>query len=123
MKARAGIVALVLSLCIFTLTCRDHDERNVDKRVNHLSFAKYYESCEVEIKPDASGYKLPLNVNDIVNVNKINKYVDFNSISDLIEQNGFAVVELDPFSDLSLDDFISFYTLLGSTPTSLRACL
>jgi Tol biopolymer transport system component len=117
MKARTGIIALILSLGIFTLTCKDHDERNVDKRTNHLSFAKYYESCEVKIKPDASGYELPLDVNDIVNVDKINKYVDFNSISDLIEQNGFAVVELDPFSDLSFDDFISFYRTFGDSNT------
>ncbi|MBC8469778.1 MAG: DUF3160 domain-containing protein [Planctomycetes bacterium] len=117
MKARAVIIALVLSLGICTLTCKDHNGRNTNEKPNKLSFAKYYEPEEVDIKPNATGYKLPLDVNDIVNVNKIKTIVDFNSISGLIEQNGFAIVELDPFSELSSDDFVSFYRTFGDSNT------
>jgi len=93
MKAKVGIIALVLSISIFTLTCNDRDDRNIDEEPNNLSFAKYYEPYEVDIEPNAAGYKLPLDLNDIVNVNAIKKIVDYNSISNLIEQNGFAILD------------------------------
>jgi Tol biopolymer transport system component len=117
MKARIVNIALVLSLCIFILTCKNRSESKIDEYPNELIFAKYYEPYEVDIKPDASGYQLPLDVNDIVNIDKIEKIVDYNSISGLIEQNGFAIVELDPFSDISNEDFISLYRTFGDSNT------
>ncbi len=124
MKARVGIIALVLSLSIFTFTCKDSGESNIEKEPNNLSFAKYYESYEVDIEPDAAGYQLPLDINDIVNVNEIKKIVDYNSISNLIEQNGFAIVEspqhrdddieflYKSFSEMGIPVFVTIDTLL-----------
>jgi hypothetical protein len=117
MKARARIIALVLSISVCVVTSNGQDIDDAIKRPERNAFSQYYEPYQVDIKPNAPGYKLPLDVNDIVNVNKINEYVDFNSISGLIEQNGFAVVELDPFSNLSSEDFISFFRTFGDSNT------
>jgi len=119
MKARAGIIVFVLSLCICGAGCKNkgigRDQKDERPRTN--TFTQYYEPYELDIKPNTPGYELPLDVNDIVNLSKISKYVDYNSISGLIEQNGFAIVELDPFSELSSDDFVSFYRTFGDSNT------
>jgi len=116
MKARAGIIALVLSVSICILTCNDRGEDSADEKSNKLPFAKYYEPCEVDIKPNAPCYKLPLDLKDIVNIRETSYLVEFNSISSLIRQNGFAIVEPEPYSPLAnlrYCDCVSIYKPLG----------
>ena len=118
MKARADIVMLLfsVSVSICTLTCNDRGAHNVDEKPNKLTFAKYYEPYEPNIEPIAPGYKLPLDLNNIVNISKIKQIIDFNSISSLIRQNGFAIVEPEPYSllgSLRNGDFVGIYEPLG----------
>ena len=116
MKARIGIVMLLFSISVCTLTCDQRGASNVDEKPRKLPFAKYYKPYEPNIKPDAPGYKLPLNVNNIVNISKIKQVIEFDSISSLIRQNGFAIVEPKPFSQLTTfinGDLVSIYKPLG----------
>ncbi|MHC4540522.1 MAG: DUF3160 domain-containing protein [Planctomycetota bacterium] len=116
MKARARIAMLLVSMSICILTCDEHGARTVDERPNKLPFAKYYRPYEPDIQPDAPGYKLPLDVNNIVNTSKISQVMDFGSVSSLIRQNGFAIVELEPFSPLGSlrnGDLVSIYEPLA----------
>ena len=39
----------------------------------------FYLDFEIDIKPEAAGYQLPLDMNDIVNVDKIKIIVDYNT--------------------------------------------
>jgi len=118
MKARAGIIVLVLSLSICTAGCKNKDisSDKKDERSKVNTFAKYYEPYEVDIKPNAPCYKLPLDLNDIVNIRETSYLVEFNSISSLIRQNGFAIVEPEPNSPLVSFmncDCVSIYRPLG----------
>ena len=120
MKTKEIIIALVLgvglSVSICVLTCNDHDVDNVDERPNKLTFAKYYEPCESNIEPNVPGYRLPLDLNNIVNISKINQVIEFNSISSLIQQNGFAIVEPETYSPLGSlrnGDCVRIYEPLG----------
>lgn len=115
MKARVGFVTMVLILSICTVSCKDDTVDTPDERPNKLTFAKYYEPYEPNIEPNAPGYKLPLDVNDIVNFNLFSRVIEVNSVSSLIRQNGFAVLELVPYSilgSLTINDFVGIYKKL-----------
>jgi hypothetical protein len=81
MKTRIGIVMLFFSISVCTLTCDQRGASNVDEKPRKLPFAKYYKPYEPNVEPVAASYKLPLNVNNIVNISKINKVIEFDSIS------------------------------------------
>ena len=87
MKARVRIIPLVfcVNICIAALTDA------ADNELPDLTFGKYYESYELNIEPNAPGYTLPLDLDDIVNFNDIGLQTVIDSISDLIRQNGFAI--------------------------------
>jgi len=98
MKAISGIIVLVLNVSVCSLTCADLDANylfvdSVDERPVELTFGKYYEPYDSNIEPNAPGYTLPLDLNDIINFNNIRSHFDVDSVSDLIRQNGFAVLE------------------------------
>jgi len=101
MKARVGFVTMVLILSICTVSCKDDTVDTPDERPNKLTFAKYYEPYKSNIEPNASSYRLPLDLNDIVNFNHVGRAIEVNSVSSLIRKNGFAVLELPnlPFWD------------------------
>jgi len=86
MKARVRIISLVfcVSICIASLTDAAANE------FPDLTFGKYYEPYEPNIEPNAPGYALPLDLDDIVNFSLVSDY-KMDSISDLIRQNGFVV--------------------------------
>ena len=86
MKARVRIISLVfcVSICIASLTDAAANE------FPDLTFGKYYEPYEPNIEPNAPGYALPLDLDDIVNFSLLSDY-KMDSISDLIRQNGFVV--------------------------------
>jgi len=115
MKARVIIVTLVLSASIFVVTCKDRgvDNDKDDERPNTRTFGKYYEPYELNIKPNAPGYSLPLDLNDIVNKGKISQEIEFDNILDLIRQNGFAIMEPALFSPFSGGDFVGIYENFG----------
>ncbi|MBN1362313.1 MAG: DUF3160 domain-containing protein [Sedimentisphaerales bacterium] len=56
-------------------------------------FARYYEPCEPNVVPNAPGYTLPLDVNDITNFAQVDEIIDLDGVAELIRQNGFAVIE------------------------------
>jgi hypothetical protein len=97
-----------------------------------LTFGKYYEPYEPNIEPNAPGYTLPLDLNDIVNYypaythpalippDAVNQYVDINSVSELIQQNGFAIWR----SNMLLwseeaDNIVSYYKHLLRSDTPI----
>jgi hypothetical protein len=86
MKAEIGIISLIfcVSICIAALTDA------VAGELPDLTFGKYYESYEPNIEPNAPGYTLPLDLDEIVNFSLLSDY-NMDSISELIRQNGFAV--------------------------------
>ena len=119
MKARAEIIALIISVGFCIPAWADADEGPTT-----WSFAKYYEPYEPNIEPNAPGYKLPLDINDIVNYNSISSQLNLTTSAQyLIQQNGFAIVEPDPNSLLGGlfsggVDLINIYKtseLLGAT--------
>jgi len=113
MKTRAGLITLVLSVSICATTCNENSTDNVDEKPNNRTFGKYYEPYELNIKPNAPGYSLPLDLNDIINIGKISQEIKFDNISDLIQQNGFAIIEPEPLSGFSSGDFVEIYENLG----------
>lgn len=114
MKTRVGVIALFLSMSVCAAVCKNHgvDRGKNDKRSKTDTFAKYYEPYELDIKPNSSGYKLPLDINDIVNFNDVSRVIDVNGISSLIRQNGFAILEPGVYSELSSYDFDTLYRTL-----------
>ncbi len=113
MKARVGIIRLVfcISICVIVPT------NAIAKDLPDLSFGKYYEPYEPNIEPNAPGYALPLNLDDIVNFSLVSDY-KMDSISDLVRQNGFAVWQngLPRWDSIGAsDDIVACYkNLLGS---------
>jgi TolB protein len=112
MKVRAAIIALVLGVSICAVTCNDRDVDTSDERPRAPMFLKYYEPYEPDIELNAPGYKLPLDMNIIVNLHDVSQAIDINSVSNLIRHNGFAIVEPGVYSDLSSHDFDTFYHIL-----------
>ncbi len=109
MKARTPIIMMVLSINICVLIGKDRDE---DKQ---WTLRQFYEPYELNIEPNALSYALPLDINDIVNFHEIIRVIDINSISNLIRQNGFAVLEPEAYSYPIVHDFDSLYRKLRSS--------
>ena len=86
MKARERIISLVfcVSVCISALT------ESIANELPDLTFGKYYEPYESNIEPNAPGYTLPLDLDQIVNFSLVSGY-NMDSISELVRQNGFAI--------------------------------
>jgi len=106
MKIRVATILAVLSLNICVLIGEDRVE---DKQ---WTLGQYYEPYELKIEPNAPGYALPLDIKDIVNFNEVSQIIDINSVSNLIRQNGFVIVEPGVYSDLFCHDFDTLYVML-----------
>jgi len=86
MKARLRIISLVfcISVCISAPTDAAANE------LPDLTFGKYFEPYELNIEPNAPGYTLPLDLDDIVNFSLVSDY-NMGSILEFVQQNGFAI--------------------------------
>jgi hypothetical protein len=126
MKARARIIRLVfcVSICVIA------PANAIANELPDLTFGKYYEPYEPNIEPNAPGYTLPLNLNDIVNYypaythpalippDAVNQYVDINSVSELIQQNGFAIWRSNMLLwNEEADNIVSYYKHLLRSDT------
>jgi hypothetical protein len=116
MKMKMVIAMLLLGISICAFACDERAERRVDERATKLNFTKNYKPYELNFKPHAPGYTLPLDLNDVVNIDKFDRIIEFDSISDQIRQNSFAIVEPETFSSLAglaSDDCLGVYKPLG----------
>jgi hypothetical protein len=67
--------------------------KRIELAIN-LTFGKYYEPSQLEVKPNLTDYKLPINTEDIINYDQISSSLNLiKTQEDLIEKNGFAVIE------------------------------
>ncbi len=80
---------------------------------NKPGLAGYYEAYSNDITPNAPGYTLPIDIENVVNYPAMNSRFGLDSAVDLLEQNGFAVIEY-VFSapDCNRDDVIKPYECL-----------
>ena len=112
MKARRIVVALRVcaSVCAVVGT-----EAKADG-LTELTFAQYYEPHEPNIEPNAPGYTLPLDLNDIVNYDDVKRTVPVDPVSGLIRKNGFVIGHFDlPLPWLKADNIITYYEYLLSS--------
>ena len=112
MKAKSKIFVRLFCVSFFAVAGTDV---LADGHIQ-LTFGQYYEPYEVNIEPNAPGYTLPLDLNDITNLSDIARAIPVDSASDLIRQNGFAIGYFSlPFPWLEADNIVSYYEyLLGS---------
>ncbi len=89
MKARAIIITLVLSVSIYAAAGKDA----VGDELKEGTFGKYFEPYEPNIEPNAPGYTLPLDLDNIINLADAEKVTDVETISDNLRQNGFSIIE------------------------------
>ena len=89
MKASRGIAAVVLSVMACALAWGNSEVDGPPKP----SFGQYYEVYKMTVEPNAPGYSLPLSVRDIGNYEQVSSSLGLSDVEDLLEQNGFAVVE------------------------------
>jgi hypothetical protein len=55
--------------------------------------SNYYAPDNNSVEPNAPGYTLPLDINDVWNYAQMNDWLPMSSIAPIIEQHGFAIVE------------------------------
>ena len=116
MKARNHIFLLLLGLSVFTLMGTNVRADGLTQ----LSFGQYYEPYELNIEPNAPGYTLPLDLNDVVNINYVSSTIPLDSERNLIRQNGFAIWEtILPLSQPWSDDIITVYESLSASDIPL----
>lgn len=119
MKARKRIIALALgvNLCVAAWT-------HAADQPPELTFGKYYEPYEPNIEPNAPGYALPLDLNDVINYDVVTSRLSLTDAHNLIKQHGFVVVEpryelwvqdrdniMRPWQDLKSKDIPFFITI------------
>jgi len=105
MIAGIKIISLVF-LFITNSTVQTSEQVNfLTEQTGKLEFDKYYEPYVLNFEPNAPGYMLPLDINDIVNFDYVNSITDINSVSNLIRQNGFSILE--GFGDNLYEEYVS----------------
>ncbi len=120
MKVNGAVLALILCICICGEVPANASDNNRWPR--SLMFAQYYEPYEPNYEPNTPGYSLPLDINDIVNRDEFSFYNE--RISNLVRQNGFAVLESVRDNNNSRIDFVYVYEMLknyGNTPAFVAA--
>ena len=72
--------------------------------------SKHYVPYDSPIEPNAPGYTLPLNLNDVANYAAMESKFKLASVAPILEQNGFAIIEYDfGWSDPNRDDIVKPY--------------
>ena len=62
--------------------------------LNKPSMSSYYEpAADSGIEPNAAGYELPLDVNQVYNFNAVNSQITISDCTGLLQQNGFFILE------------------------------
>jgi hypothetical protein len=107
MKARTVIIALVFSVSIYVAAGKDA----VGDELKEGTFGKYFEPYEPNVEPNAPGYTLPLDLDNIINLADAEKVTDVETISDNLRQNGFAIIEP---RGLVWDDIVKPYEYFSS---------
>lgn len=116
MKVSGKIIVLLLSASIFVVTGGNVRADGL----SDLRFGQYYEPYESNIEPNAPGYTLPLDLNDIVNYDDINRIIPVDPISYLIRKNGFVIGHFGlPLPWLEADNIITYYEYLSSSQIPL----
>ena len=106
MKAGSKIIALLLIISVCAVAGKNVRANGLTQ----LSFGQYYEPYELNIEPNAPGYTLPLDLNDITNFSDVDDKIPLDSVSDLIQKNGFAVRQTNFTTlDIFADDIIAWY--------------
>jgi hypothetical protein len=106
MKAGSKIIALLLIVSVCAVSGKNVRANGLTQ----LSFGQYYEPYELNIEPNAPGYTLPLDLNDITNFSDVDDKIPLDSVSDLIQKNGFAVRQTNFTTlDMFADDIIAWY--------------
>jgi len=73
----------------------------------------YYVPYESTIEPNAPGYALPLDLNDVTNYAAMESKFKLGSVAPLLEQNGFAIIEHDfGWFDPNRSDIVKPYEYL-----------
>jgi len=74
----------------------------------------YYEAYGNQSRPNAPGYTLPLDINDIADYDYFDWRFGLKSVASLLEENGFAVIEYDfGIFDPNRDDIVKPYEYLS----------
>ncbi|MBN2315488.1 MAG: DUF3160 domain-containing protein [Sedimentisphaerales bacterium] len=116
MKARSKIALRLLCTSILGAMGTDI----LAKDYTPLTFGQYYEPYAFHIEPNAPGYTLPLDPNDITNLSEIDGTIPIDPVSDLIRRNGFAVKHIDlPTQWSDADNIVSYYEYLLSSDVPL----
>ncbi|MFC1635076.1 DUF3160 domain-containing protein [Planctomycetota bacterium] len=59
------------------------------------NFTAYCDPWELHIEPNIVSYELPLDMNLLTNYDRVNEKLDLDQAKDLIQQNGFVIIEHD----------------------------
>ena len=92
MKARVRIAVIFLIVSCFAKAGANTGSNKLVDLCKELDFEKYYKPCELNFEPNAPGYTLPLDINNIINFRDVGRIINVKSVSNLIRQNGFAVL-------------------------------
>ena len=108
MKARARIITLIIIVSISAAAWTDA----AANELTEFTFGQYYEPYDMIIEPNAPGYTLPLDLNDIVNLSSSEVYFYVYPVLDLIRQNGFAIMKPVEYYN-STDNIVTVYEHLS----------
>ena len=65
-----------------------------------LTLSRYYVEHEASVEPNAPGYTLPLDLETVENYAAMDSVFGLGSVTPLLEQNGFAVIEYYDYNDI-----------------------
>ncbi|MCP4455133.1 MAG: DUF3160 domain-containing protein [Planctomycetes bacterium] len=115
---RCNRSAMVLGICAgMVLAC---GSAQAQEGTAQPSFLEHYVPVARDIKPNAPGYSLPLDVGLISNWDEVNGKLDLQAVEPLIRDNGFAVITRDfGFRDPNREDMVKPYEYLSSRDVPL----
>ena len=78
-----------------------------------LSLSRYYAAYDGDVVPNAPGYSLPLDLNEVSNYAIVHQRLGLDGVVPLLEQNGVAIMEYNFHApDCNGDDIVKPYTYL-----------
>jgi hypothetical protein len=109
MRVSKAIIPVVLSVVVCAGAWGQAEPNGPAK----WSFGQYYQPYQATIEPNAPGYSLPLDIQNISNYGEIDAALGLGAVQSLIEQNGFAVTERGlSLADPNRDNLTAFYEQL-----------
>jgi hypothetical protein len=116
MKARIIIIVIYLFVGCYITAWANTGFNSFVNLNRDLDLRKYYKPYELNFEPNAPGYVLPLDTNDIINYKEFSSKKELANIQHLIQQNGFAIIGI-PTGPSPLDDIVLLYKSLSSVGT------